>query len=1554
MNPIGTERARQMTAAARPLKDLFLAALDVAPAERPAWLDRECPGDSRLRETLQRMLAAHDTHQSLLDGPGDSPAPPPAADPWATSDLPTAGPDPGTVIGPYKLLEEIGEGGFGVVYLAEQTNPVRRKVALKVLKPGMDSKQVVARFEAERQALAIMDHSNIARVFDGGTTSEGQPYFVMEFVRGVPITDFCDQNHLTPRDRLGLFVQVCGAVQHAHQKGVIHRDIKPSNVLVTRYDTTPVVKVIDFGVAKALGQGLTDKTLFTGVAQMVGTPLYMSPEQAGMSDLDVDTRSDVYSLGVLLYELLTGTTPFPRERFRKAAYDEIRRIIREEEPPKPSTRLTESKDLLPSVAAQRHTEPARLTKLVRGELDWIVMRALEKDRNRRYETANGLAADVQRYLADEPVLACPPSVGYRLRKFVRKNRRAVIAAAMILLSVVAGAIGAVYGVIESEKQRTAALQRQIEDERREADAAADRAARRSRTAASVATALDDARARTGEAWGLADEPYKMRTATDLALAAVRRAEGFANAGEAPEESLADLAAARVAMADLDRHTRLFVAADQALQAQDLIREGQPGRERTAEKLGIAFRSFGWDPIQAPADAIAAEIAASRVRNKVLGLLCDWESMLLGRDRAANEQIQKVIRAARVGCGGHLADWQRMKDARDLAGLAKFAARPEVTTLGPELLVTLSRDLRYYGFYEEAILALLRRAADRYPTHVWVNHELSIACLNASPPRRLEAFRAMAAAAATRPDNVLFQTGVGQAYSNLGDTDLAAAQYRRVVALAPTDEMAYSLLADLRTRAGDPAGAVAVYRECIGRVDSASSYYKLGNLLFQVKDLVGAGAAFREAIRRKADSAAAHDSLGVILRAQGDLDGAIAAHEEALRIVRRDRGLVTHVEYAHENLWAALVQKNVRLGTAADAAALAAFAAMSGFDPKDHWPHVRLGTMLWDKGDTKGAIARFRDAVQIGPAGVGFDWEFVAALESLGSALLAERDCVGAVAAYRERARRWRNYSGHSDFGDVLAQAGDMAEAIAEYNEAIRIKPYEAESHAKLAKMLAAGPDGVRDGQKAIEHATQACELGRWKEPRHIAILADAFAEAGEFGKAVEYQKKALFFPEFEKQHGDQARKRLDLYAHQKPYRETEWGPGLVAPPRAAVWKYWWRVQRDPKNADAQFQLGNVLRTAGQLDRAVAAYREAVRLDGDRHGAAIDALADLQLSRGNLKEALATYQRSLALAPENPSAHRGLGNARKASGDLDGALAAYRTAAAAQEKCPANSNSLYNAACYRALTAAAQAQAKSPDAARLAKEEADRAMERLNQAVKAGYVDLAHIKKDANLDPLRQREEFQNLVARLDALLQARSYIRLSQWDKAAAEYAKAELLAQPLGDDAFAYACLFLIRGDGESYRRYCQGMVWHAAQTTDHFEAYVLARSCALARQGPVDPARAVQWGNQAVDRSQPAWYLHALGLAQYRAGQFDQALQSFTRADAGWTLRDLNLFGLALVHHSLGHADEARRCLAKGIQWLEREGPPGPGRPARLQPQDWLEAQLLRREAEEALKVK
>jgi serine/threonine protein kinase/tetratricopeptide (TPR) repeat protein len=414
--------------------------------ERAAYLDQACGGDDDLRSRVEALLQAEPKIGNFLRG---DLSPENLA---ASAEAPVTE-CPGTVIGPYKLLEQIGEGGFGVVFMAEQTQPIRRKVALKVLKPGMDTRQVIARFGAERQALALMDHPNIAHILDGGETASGRPYFVMELVRGIPITEFCDQNHLPVRERLELFISVCQAVQHAHQKGVIHRDLKPSNMLVTLHDDKAVVKVIDFGIAKAMGQQLTEKTLFTNFAQMVGTPMYMSPEQAQMSGLDVDTRCDVYALGVLLYELLTGTTPFDKERLKTMGYDEIRRVIREEEPARPSTRISTLGLAATTLSIHRKSDPKRSSQSIRGELDWIVMKCLEKDRNRRYETASALGRDIDRYLHDEPVQACPPSACYRLRKFARKYRAILQIAGVFVVLLVAAAAVSTWQAVRATRER---------------------------------------------------------------------------------------------------------------------------------------------------------------------------------------------------------------------------------------------------------------------------------------------------------------------------------------------------------------------------------------------------------------------------------------------------------------------------------------------------------------------------------------------------------------------------------------------------------------------------------------------------------------------------------------------------------------------------------------------------------------------------------------------------------------------------------------------------------------------------------------------------------------------------------------------------------------------------------------------------------------------------------------------------------------------------------------------------------------------------------------------
>jgi serine/threonine protein kinase len=418
-------------------RTIFMEALDFEdPDAQIAFLDHACEGSPALRARVEALLQSHRQAGHFLDEDPAHLISTEAGDLLAEPSAEAVG----TVIGPYTLLEPIGEGGMGTVYMAEQQHPVRRLVALKVIKPGMDTKQVIARFEAERQALAMMDHPNIAKVLDAGTTDLGRPYFVMELVRGIPITDSCDRHRLGIRGRLDLFIRVCQAVQHAHQKGVIHRDLKPSNILVTLHDGEPVPKVIDFGIAKATGQTLTDKTLFTGFAQLVGTPQYMSPEQADLASLDIDTRSDIYSLGVLLYELLTGTTPIRREEFQRAAPDQIRLLIREREPVTPSSRLGGLGQTLTSISASRSADPRRILFAVRGDLDWIVMKCLEKDRNRRYETANALVADLRRHLDNEPVLARPPSASYKFRKFAARHCAILTSSVLTVLVLVVATV----------------------------------------------------------------------------------------------------------------------------------------------------------------------------------------------------------------------------------------------------------------------------------------------------------------------------------------------------------------------------------------------------------------------------------------------------------------------------------------------------------------------------------------------------------------------------------------------------------------------------------------------------------------------------------------------------------------------------------------------------------------------------------------------------------------------------------------------------------------------------------------------------------------------------------------------------------------------------------------------------------------------------------------------------------------------------------------------------------------------------------------------------------
>ncbi len=1118
-----------MTEKTRDVESIVQAARQIpGRGEREAYIANACAGDERLRERLEKMLSAEtglssfsrtdETHELPSGSRGLSSTAPTAA--LSSSE------QPGTIIGRYKILQQIGEGGFGVVHMAEQEQPVRRKVALKIIKLGMDTRQVIARFEQERQALAMMDHPNIAKVLDAGATDAGRPYFVMELVKGVPITEYCNKQNLSFHDRLNLFIQVCSAVQHAHQKGIIHRDIKPNNVLVTHVDDRPVPKVIDFGIAKATEQRLTERTMFTEFGQFMGTPAYMSPEQVDPIGLDIDTRSDIYSLGVLLYELLTGATPFDVKTLRGAALDEIKRVIQEHEPSKPSTRLSTLGDDLASVAKQRGVEPKKLGTVLRGDLDWIIMRALEKDRTRRYDSATDFARDIERYLNHEPVNAGPPSASYRLQKFVRRNRKAVAVSAVAAAALVGFAVTMTVqaGRIAAERDR-ANHEREMSDRVVEFQASMLRAIKPLKLGESIAT---DLRSRIGEsppAGGEADEQREAALAslnmilskvnlTDTARA-VLDANILAPAATAVEKQFAaqPQAEARLQYA-LARTYLVLGLPDQALsraqRALDLQREhlGEEHRDTLRTLNAYAMILFDLDRNDECGAILRKTIASfERVFGpedtdtlKAKGCLA-----ALGVDRGigigGRKQYEELIEAQERVLGG---------DSVDLAGtLMNFGIVLMNQHHDAEAIPVLERALNIHiessGRDEAGALSAMQNLATAYQA---VGRSEDAAKLQSEAMERLERTRGTG------------HPGTIDAVANLADLYKAKGDYQKAEPIAKKAlEMQRAVYGDSHRKTLKTTTDVGIILGMLGRHAEAEAYHV--DAYERVK--AAHGADHTETMDNLNNLAVHYWYLGQYQKALELFAENLAGLE---RRYGKDRVETT---YAMANL--AIVY--TKLGRLDDSQAILdkALAIRTKAYGTEHAKTLEtrasLAHLTYERGHWDKAEQLYVDLIAAQKKAFGPEhpytleatYNLAIVTEKLGRNEEAEK----LLAAALEGRRRvvGTNHSETLDTASELARlrfdAGKAEEARMLFKEVIAARREAASSggasaaqlHSCARVLLTCTVEDLRNPVEALQYAERAAAATNYGDAAYLNTLARALFDGGHPEKAIEMQRKAV-------------------------------------------------------------------------------------------------------------------------------------------------------------------------------------------------------------------------------------------------------------------------------------------------------------------------------------------------------------------------------------------------------------------------------------------------------------
>jgi tetratricopeptide (TPR) repeat protein/serine/threonine protein kinase len=1408
---------------------LFAEALErVDPQERAAFLDRACQGDPALRARIERLLVQHEHGGGFLESP---PVPLTAAiDEPATERR-------GTAIGPYKLLEPIGEGGMGTVWMAQQTEPVKRLVAVKLIKAGMDSKQVIARFEAERQALALMDHPNIAKVLDAGTTGAGRPYFVMDLVKGAPITRYCDEHRLPPRQRLELFLPVCQAVQHAHQKGVIHRDLKPSNVLVALYDGRPAPKVIDFGVAKAAGQALTDKTLVTGFGAIVGTLEYLSPEQAESNQLDIDTRSDVYSLGVLLYELLAGSPPFTRKE-QKGGLLEMLRLIREQEPTRPSARLSAAEGL-PTLAANRGMEPAKLTRLVRGELDWIVTKALEKDRNRRYETASGFALDVQHYLADEPVLACPPSAGYRLRKFARRNKRMLVTGALVgvMLMVAVGAVTSSIGWIVR-----------------------DREAREEETARRAREALTRARVLVRE--------NKVALARQVLTEAMQHHGNDRAALGSLAEEIGGLEA------ELGKLENFLGLVDQArLPPLSTGSRGATTTDFVDRSAPDQLPPFRWIGASTPTLQV---LACYGVMERP-----DWLVALEGGllTPVQQRQVRRVVYEELLLLAADLVN-QGHRSRQELS--PKDAARKALAYL--EKAETAFRLTR--SFYR--IRARCRRA---------LGHE--------GAARQDEA-RALQTPATIAWDHYL----LGLAAHDAGDKAEAVKQFEAALRVEPTDYMSLLWL-----------GACQ------------------GNLGREEKDFVASAMAFTGCIMKRPAHAFPHACRGMAYLQLGRKEEALA---DLTRFSELDGGTPQ----------ASNARAVVFLARGRPAEALVEFTKAIELDPKYleawHWRGVAYGKL----NQPGKAVADFSRAIELDPKSAPAWGSRGVAHWELGQLEKALADLTRAIELDPKSAPAWTNR------GLTHAKLRQWDKALADYARALELDPKFAPAWTSRGELH----QKRNELGKALADYTRAIELGpksatAWNNRGFAySLLGQRDKAIGDFTRAIELDPKLA--PAWShrgcvySERGQPDKARADCS------RATE-----LAPDKPVVWRNWALVY------------GNL----GELDKALASSTRAIKLD-PKEARSWNGRGDVYARLGQPDKAIADFSKAIELDPNDASAWYNRGVTYKELGRLEKALADYTRAI---ELDPKDAKARCNrGAVYAGLRELGKALADHTKAVELAPREALCWNNRAQVYFWLGQLDkaLADYTRAIALNPKdatawhswhgrgmvhSKKGQWEKAVADFSGALERNAkapgarigrgaaYAALGQWEKAIADLAPTEDRAKLSLQTGLRLASLNLLAGESERYQELCRGLAPLVGRSKDADVVSIIARTCTLSRESPIKPARAVRWAEQTVKAKATAPYLHSLGRAHYRAGQFDQAIRRCLKSlqvDPSWQGKVLNWLLLAMAEQRLGRLKEAQEWLNQAAQWRDRF-PQNKEKtvvcPADLPVTDWLEFHVLFREA-------